>query len=60
LPVYAAELAVNLETAIQELIAAGARNHGLLEATVRRQTRELPRQPPAPVFSRPRFGRLPS
>jgi len=44
LPVVAAELAVNLEAAIQQFVAAVDQNLGHLEAEVLRQTRELQRR----------------
>jgi hypothetical protein len=40
LPVFAAELAVNLEAAIQQFVAARDQNLGHLEAEVLRQTEE--------------------
>ena len=44
LPVVAAELAVNLETAAQQFVAAGDQNLGHLESEVLRQTQELQRR----------------
>jgi hypothetical protein len=42
--VVAAELAVNLEAATQEFVAAADQNLGHLEAEVLRQTRQLQRR----------------
>jgi hypothetical protein len=60
LTVVAAELAVNLEAATQQFVAAGDRNLGHLETEVLRQTQELQRRgsrpappPPAPSWQGP-------
>ena len=44
LPVVAAELAVNLEAAVQQFVAASDQNLGHLEVEVQRQTQELQRR----------------
>lgn len=44
LPVVAAELAVNLEAAVQQFVAAGDQNLGHLETEVLRQAQELQRR----------------